>query len=88
MFGRARNKGSRGQAAPAVPSFGAPLPLPVKPPVPLDSSRKSKKKRKKNNQLGLTPKLEEHASSEEEDDSDEETKLAAAVTDSMQGSQL
>ncbi len=66
------------QAAPAVPSFG--IPLPLKPPAPTDVVKKPKKKKKrKHNQLGLTPKAEEHESSEEEDDVDEEAKLAAAV---------
>jgi hypothetical protein len=66
----------RTPAPPAVPSFGNPLP--AKPPPPLDASRKtSKKKKRKFNQLGLTPKTEEHESSEEEDDVDEEARLAA-----------
>ncbi|KAL8851409.1 MAG: hypothetical protein Q9221_003680 [Calogaya cf. arnoldii] len=65
------------QVAPAVPSFGNPLP--VKPPVPQVESKKSKKKKKRRvNQLGLTPKTDEHVSSSE-DDIDEEVKLAATV---------
>ena len=88
-FGKQRSKHSRPQAAPAVPSFGAPLPLPIKPPVPQDRGRKPRKKKRKHNQLGLTPKAEEHESSEEEeDDADEEFKLAAAVAGSDAGSQL
>lgn len=68
---------TRTQVAPAVPSFG--IPLPVKPPAPLEAGRKRKKKRR-HNQLGLTPKTIEHESSEEEDnDIDEEAKLAVAA---------
>lgn len=67
------------QVAPAVPSFGNPLP--VKPPAPQIETKKAKKKKKRRvNQLGLTPKTVEHASSSEEDDIDEELKLAATVT--------
>jgi len=68
---------ARPQAAPAVPSFG--IPLPMKPPAPSDSGKKPRKKKRKHNQLGLTPKAEEHESSEEEEDVDEEAKLAAMV---------
>jgi hypothetical protein len=65
------------QVAPAVPSFG--IPLPLKPPAPLETGRKRKKKRR-HNQLGLTPKTLEHESSEEEgNDIDEEAKLAVAA---------
>ena len=70
---------SRPQAAPAVPSFGNPLPvdLPIKPP---GTNGKKRKKKRRHNQLGLTPRAEEHESSEEEeDDQDEEAKLAAAT---------
>lgn len=64
----------RTPAPPPVPSFGNPLP--AKPP-PVDTTRKpAKKKKRRFNQLGLTPKTEEHESSEEEDDADEETRLA------------
>ncbi|KMU75088.1 hypothetical protein CISG_04375 [Coccidioides immitis RMSCC 3703] len=62
-----------------VPSFGNPLPS--KPPAAVDATRKPKKKRRKYNQLGLTPKAEEHESSEDEDDVDEETKLATQITE-------
>lgn len=68
---------SRIPAPPPVPSFGNPLPL--KPPAPVDASRKPKKKKRRYNQLGLTPKTEEHESSEEEDDADEEARLASSV---------
>ncbi|KAJ5702878.1 hypothetical protein N7488_010426 [Penicillium malachiteum] len=61
-------------AAPAVPSFGNPLPC--KPPPAADATRKPKKRKRKHNQLGLTPKTEDHESSEEEEDVDEEAKLA------------
>ncbi|KAI4171924.1 MAG: hypothetical protein LQ348_006839 [Seirophora lacunosa] len=66
------------QVAPAVPSFGNPLPL--KPPIsqPVDK-KPGKKKKRRINQLGLTPKNEEHVSSSEEEDADEELKLGAAV---------
>lgn len=88
-FGRQRNQNSRPQAAPAVPSFGGALPLPVKPPSIQDHARKPRKKKRKHNQLGLTPKKEEHESSEEEeDDADEESRLAAVSTDSSVGSRL
>ncbi|OAX77987.1 hypothetical protein ACJ72_07709 [Emergomyces africanus] len=60
-----------------IPSFGNSLPS--KPPPPVDATRKHKKKKRKYNQLGLTPKTEEHESSEEEDDVDEETKLSQSV---------
>lgn len=73
-FGKSRSSGPRTPAPPAVPSFGNPLP--TKPPPPADTSRKPRKKKRKHNQLGLTPKAEEHESSEEEDDADEESKLA------------
>ena len=81
-FNGPRNPNPRPQAAPAVPSFGAPLPLPVKPPAPQEGPKNPRKKKKrKHNQLGLTPKTEEHESSEEEveDDVDEEARLASAV---------
>jgi hypothetical protein len=49
----------------------------VKPPPAVDAANPRKKKRK-HNQLGLTPKTEDHESSEE-DDVDEESKLAPAA---------
>ncbi|KAL2869967.1 CCCH zinc finger protein [Aspergillus lucknowensis] len=73
-FGKPQFVAPRTPAPPPVPSFGNPLPS--KPPAPADSPRKPKKKKRKHNQLGLTPKTEEHESSEE-DDADEETRLAA-----------
>ncbi|KAL6720724.1 hypothetical protein ACLMJK_002649 [Lecanora helva] len=88
VSGKPRNHNPKPRAAPAVPSFGGPLPLPVKPPPSQDSGRRPRKKKRKHNQLGLTPKAEEHESSEEEDDVDEESKLAAAVTGLGLGSQL
>ncbi|KAL4883653.1 hypothetical protein BJY04DRAFT_22524 [Aspergillus karnatakaensis] len=75
-FGKPQSVVPRVPAPPPVPSFGNPLPS--KPPVPADSPRKSKKKRRKHNQLGLTPKTEDHESSEEEDDADEESRLIVA----------
>ncbi|KAL8712401.1 MAG: hypothetical protein Q9220_003249 [cf. Caloplaca sp. 1 TL-2023] len=70
----------RTQVAPAVPSFGNPLP--VKPPASLPEAKKPKKKKKRRvNQLGLTPKADEHvSSSEEEEDVDEELKFASAAS--------
>lgn len=67
----------KSQVAPAVPSFG--IPLPIKPPVSLETIPKRKKKRR-HNQLGLTPQTVEHESSEEDgNDVDEEAKLAVAA---------
>ncbi|KAL4888690.1 nuclear fragile X mental retardation-interacting protein 1-domain-containing protein [Aspergillus ambiguus] len=73
-FGKLQPAGPRVPAPPAVPSFGNPLPS--KPPPPADATRKPKKKKRKHNQLGLTPKTDEHESSEEEEDVDEESKFA------------
>ena len=88
-FGTPRHQNPRSQVAPAVPSFGGALPLPAKPPAPQDHGKRPRKKKRKHNQLGLTPKTEEHESSEEEeDDVDEEAKLAAAAASSGPGSQL
>ncbi|MCJ1314509.1 hypothetical protein MMC25_008191 [Agyrium rufum] len=65
----------RTPAAPAVPSFGLPLPIPLsEQPEPKKEPRKRKRE---HNQLGLTPKTEDHESSEE--DVDEEQKLATYV---------
>lgn len=76
--GGQRRFNTKTQVAPAVPSFGNPLP--VKPPAPQEMARRPKKKKRRHNQLGLTPKTLEHESSEEEEnDVDEETKLAVAV---------
>ncbi|KAL4872192.1 hypothetical protein BDV12DRAFT_162460 [Aspergillus spectabilis] len=72
-FGKPQSVAPRVPAPPPVPNFGNPLPS--KPPAPADNPRKPKKKRRKHNQLGLTPKTEEHESSEEEDDADEERRL-------------
>ena len=87
-FGRLRNQNHRTPVAPAVPSFGSSLPLPVKPPALREDSRKPRKKKRKHNQLGLTPKAEEHEASEEEDDADEEARLAALAASAGQGPQL
>ncbi|GKZ75354.1 hypothetical protein AnigIFM56816_000006 [Aspergillus niger] len=76
-FGKPQSVAPRVPAPPPVPSFGNPLP--VKPPPPADATRKPKKKKRKHNQLGLTPRTEEHESSEEEDDADEEARLAGAA---------
>ena len=86
-FGPKHRTPMRTPAPPAVPSFGNPLP--VKPPVPQENSKRPRKKKRKHNQLGLTPKAEEHESSEEEEDVDEEAKLAAsqsgAIGEAAQG---
>lgn len=88
-FNRPRNQNHRIQVAPAVPSFGVPLPLPIKPPVLDGTTRKPRKKKRKHNQLGLTPKAENYDSSEdEEDDVDEEVRLAAVAANTGQGTQL
>ncbi len=88
IHNRPRNQNQRVQVAPAVPSFGSPLPLPSKPPALHGNTRKPRKKKRKHNQLGLTPKAEQHESSEEEDDTDEEARLAAAAAGAIQGHQL
>jgi hypothetical protein len=67
----------RTPAAPAVPSFGNPLPSKPPPAVDATSNRKAKKRKRKHNQLGLTPQADDHESSEEEGEGDdEESKLA------------
>lgn len=71
--------GPKPAAPPAVPSFTDALGLPSKPP-PINSSSKPKKKKRKHNQLGLTPRTEEHESSSDED-VDEEAKFANAAPD-------
>ncbi|KAM5472548.1 hypothetical protein MferCBS49748_001212 [Microsporum ferrugineum] len=60
-----------------VPSFNS---LPSKPPAPAQTPPARPRKQRKHNQLGLTPKTEEHESSESEaGDVDEEAKLAASL---------
>lgn len=69
----------RTPAAPAVPSFGNPLPSKPPPAADAASNRKTKKRKKKHNQLGLTPHADDPESSEEEEEAegvDEESKLA------------
>ncbi|KAK2799019.1 hypothetical protein FQN50_008646 [Emmonsiellopsis sp. PD_5] len=81
-FGAPRTPNTKPAAPLPVPSFGNPLPanpLPSKPPPSVDATRKHKKKRRKYNQLGLTPKTEEHESSETDNDVDEEAKLSQTV---------
>lgn len=87
VYNRTRDPSQRNQAAPAVPSFGSQLPLPLKPPALHENTRKPRKKKRKVNQLGLTPKAEEHESSEE-DDIDEEAKLASVASNAGQGHHL
>ncbi|KAL2216357.1 CCCH zinc finger protein [Thermoascus aurantiacus ATCC 26904] len=82
-FGKPQATAPQTLAPPPVPSFGNPLP--AKPPPAVDPTRKPKKKKRKHNQLGLTPKTDEHESSEEEDDVDEEAKLGQGkVSGSLQ----
>ena len=76
---RPRNNLPRPPAAPAVPSFGMPLPLPVKPCPAADTTTQPALKKRKYNQLGLTPKTLDPESSETEDDADEETKLTPNI---------
>ena len=87
-YNKPRNQNLRAQVAPSVPSFGSQLALPSKPPVLQGNTRKPRKKKRKHNQLGLTPKAEEHESSEDEDDTDEEARLAAVAASAGQGHQL
>ncbi|KAL8635356.1 MAG: hypothetical protein Q9228_007142, partial [Teloschistes exilis] len=78
------------QVAPAVPQFGNPIP--GKPPNSepladqLEAKMTKKKKKRRVNQLGLTPKAEEHVSSSEEED--EEAILAATVEEGTNGQLL
>lgn len=65
------------KVAPAVPSFGIPLPVSLSPSQ--ETGERPKKKKRRHNQLGLTPKSLEHESSEDENDLDEEFKLANAA---------
>lgn len=65
------------KVAPAVPSFG--IPLPVSLPPSQETEERPRKKKRRHNQLGLTPKSLEHESSEDENDVDEEFKLANAA---------
>ena len=77
-FSKPQSTAPRTPAPPPVPSFGNPLPS--KPPPAADATRKPKKRKRKHNQLGLTPKTEEHESSEEEEEVvDEESKLGSNV---------
>ena len=78
-FNKPQNTVPRTPAPPAVPSFGNPLPS--KPPPVADTPRKNKKRKRKHNQLGLTPKNDDHESSEEEEEVDEEAKLAQSGAD-------
>lgn len=65
------------KVAPAVPSFGTPLPVSLPPAQ--ETEGRPKKKKRRHNQLGLTPKSLEYESSEDENDLDEEFKLANAA---------
>ena len=72
-------------APPAVPEFG--FNHSTQPQHSIDAPtapNQKRKKKRRHNQLGLTPKVEEHESSEEEDDVDEEAKLAAITGSSQQ----
>lgn len=77
---RHKNKNSaeiKIKVAPAVPSFGKPLPVSLPPSQ--ETEERPKRKKRRHNQLGLTPKSLEHESSEDENDLDEEIKLANAA---------
>ncbi|KAJ5558613.1 hypothetical protein N7535_008830 [Penicillium sp. DV-2018c] len=80
-FSKPQSTAPRTPAAPAVPSFGNPLPS--KPPLPADAAAasKAKRKRRKHNQLGLTPQSNDQESSEDEGAEDEESKLAQSVSE-------
>ncbi|KAJ5120546.1 uncharacterized protein N7515_009934 [Penicillium bovifimosum] len=80
-FSKPQTTAPRTPAAPAVPSFGNPLPS--KPPLPADAAAasKAKRKRRKHNQLGLTPHANDQESSEDEGAEDEESKLAQSVSE-------
>jgi len=72
-FGSVCNAHPKPMAPPAVPAFGTSL-----VGIALgasDGNQRPRKKKRRHNQLGLTPKTEDHESSEEED-IDEESKLA------------
>jgi hypothetical protein len=65
--------------APAVPSFGAPLPTVLTSPTySREGKAINKAAREKKNLLGLTPASADHHSSSEEDP-DEEVKLAESL---------
>lgn len=72
------------QAAPAVPSFGAPLPLPPKPAqATAESARSAASSKKRVNLFGLTPDggVEEALAAESGDeDVDEEAAAASNVS--------
>lgn len=68
---------AKAKVAPQVPNFGFALSTPQAAQPSADSTDKpKKKKRRKHNQLGLTPKGEEHEDSE--DEIDEEAAFASA----------
>lgn len=74
-FDTSRQHTPSGFAAPAVPSFGYALPLPIPSTLPSKEITAAEPKKKCTfNRLGLTPRKEEHESSE--DDADEESRLA------------
>jgi hypothetical protein len=75
-FTKPPTTGPRPQAAPAVPSFNAGIPLSL-PAKPADAPAAKTKKPRKQNQLGLTPASQQHESSSE--DENEEAKLASKI---------
>lgn len=81
-FNKPQNTVPRPPAAPAVPSFGNPLPSKPPPPADATGNRKTKKRKRKHNQLGLTPNAGDHESSEDDEGEheDEESKLASAAS--------
>lgn len=66
------------QAAPAVPSFGGPLPVPLKPQAFASSPKTSSSTQRKKNLLGLVPQGAEPEESDEEEDVDEEAVYASS----------
>jgi hypothetical protein len=79
-FAKAPATGPRPQAAPAVPSFNAGIPLSL-PSKPTEPPPVKNKKPRKHNQLGLTPASQDHDSST--DDENEEAKLASTVANTI-----
>ena len=70
--------------APAVPSFGAPLPLPTKAPLPQSLATTKPAVQRSTNKLGLTPWKEASPDESygEEEDLDEEAAFAGQAADS------
>lgn len=80
-FTKPQSTAPRTPAAPAVPSFGNPLPSKPPPAADTTSGSKAKRRRRKHNQLGLTPHANDNGSSEDEAAEDEESNLAQSVSE-------